>query len=162
MITVYKLNQDGQPVASYTGVPVQYRDDGIVIKAIWTHRRMDLGYTTFEYGDIFIEYYYRDRWYNIFEVRDGHQDRLKGWYCNITRPPRIESQTIAWQDLWLDLWIDPQGRMRVLDEDEFALGTLDEATRTAACAALDELRYAVHHRLAPFDQIATEDGAAAE
>jgi predicted RNA-binding protein associated with RNAse of E/G family len=162
MITVYKLNQEGQTVTTYTGEPERYLEDGVVIRAVWTHGTLELGYTTFAPGDEFIEYYYRDRWYNIFEVRGSNGGGLKGWYCNITRPPRIEPDTIAWQDLWLDIWIDPGGQMRVLDEDEFALGTLNESERTACGRALDEIRAAVRHRLAPFHQIAMGDGTTAE
>lgn len=158
MITVSKLNQEGQTVTTYTGEVERRQEDCIVIKAIWQHGSLDLGYTTFEQGDIFIEYYYDDRWYNIFEIRNDTGDKLKGWYCNITQPPRITAETIAWQDLWLDVWVDPDGRIRVLDEDEFAANVGDATIRAAAHNAREELCHAVRCREAPFDQIATVAG----
>jgi len=161
MVIVHKQDQAGRTVTTYIGEIAQCREDSVVIKATWQHANMDLGYTIFETGDEFIEYYYPGRWYNIFEVHSGKDGALKGWYCNITRPPHIEPETIAWQDLWLDVWIMPQGQVQVLDEDEFRLSTLDDATRAAALRALEELRHLVNRRVAPFDQIATDTGTLA-
>lgn len=81
--------------------------------------------------------FYADRRYNAFEVHaaDG---RLKGWYCNITRPARIADTEVSAEDLALDLWVDPQRRVTVLDEEEFAALDLSPVERTAALAALRE------------------------
>ena len=45
----------------------------------------DFGFVRFEPGDVFTEYYWRDRWYAVKEVRDA-AGVLKGWYCDVTRP----------------------------------------------------------------------------
>ena len=39
--------------------------------------------TVLKKGDRFVEIYYTDRWYNIFEIHDRDDDHLKGWYCNV-------------------------------------------------------------------------------
>ena len=90
-------------------------------------------------NDRFLERYYDDRWYNIYEARDKDDDRLKGWYCNVTRPARFEGNTIFYTDLALDLLAYPDGRFLVLDEDEFKALDLDPETQRQALAGLDAL-----------------------
>ena len=151
---VHKLNLRDEIVVSYEGALAEHVAGGVRLVAYWTRPPLALGYTTFETGDRFVEWFYSDRWYNIFEIH-GHDDRLKGWYCNIAAPARIEGGVIACRDLLLDLWVAPDGQMLVLDEDEFAAETaLDPQTRAAALAALAILRAMVQRGESPFDALA--------
>ena len=155
IITVHKLNLKGAIVVTYQGELAERLPDGVRLDARWTRPPLPLGYTTFETGDCFVEWYYTDRWYNLFEIHAASDDRLKGWYCNVAEPARMEGDTIACRDLFLDLWVAPDGAMRVLDEDEFAAADLDPSTRTAALAALHELQRLVRERQYPFNDIPT-------
>jgi uncharacterized protein len=152
-ITIHKLNLEGAIVVTYQGELAERLPDGVRLDARWARPSLPLGYTTFETGDRFIEWYYTDRWYNIFELHAARDDRLKGWYCNVAEPARMEGDAIACRDLFLDLWVAPDGVMRILDEDEFASADLDPSTRAAARAALQELQRLVHERQYPFDVI---------
>ncbi len=91
---------------------------------------------------MFTEYYWRDRWYAVKEVRDS-AGRLKGWYCDVTRPATLSGTELVVEDLDLDLWVSADGSdVRRLDEDEFeesGLAGSDPAAAAAAVAALDEL-----------------------
>ncbi len=80
MITVVKLNALGEVKITYEGEVIEQVADGVVIQAYWTLAARDLGYTRFEPGDRFIEYYYTRRWYNIFDIARADGTR-KGWYC---------------------------------------------------------------------------------
>src|SRR6267154_1527272 len=82
MITVVKQDPYGNAKAQYQGEIVRHLPQGIVIQAYWTRAAKDLGYTVFEPGDRFIEYYYTRRWFNIFAIENRNGTR-KGWYCNI-------------------------------------------------------------------------------
>ena len=94
-----------------------------------------------QHGDHFVETYYTDRWYNIYEIHDRDDNRIKGWYCNVARPAVWEGRDIlSYVDLALDLWVAPDGSQAVLDEDEFAALGLDAETRSKARAALEELK----------------------
>ncbi len=64
--------------------------------------------------------------------------------CNITTPPQIGDGLIAYVDLALDLLVYPDGRMLVLDEDEFTALELAEWQQKRAIAALDELKSYFH------------------
>ena len=92
-------------------------------------------------NDRFVETFYTNRWYNIFEIHDRDDDSLKGWYCNVGYPAIWDApDVISYVDLALDLWVTPVGVQTVLDEDEFGALELDELTRTRALNALAELR----------------------
>lgn len=91
-------------------------------------------------GDRFLEVYFSDRWYNIFEIHDRQDDHLKGWYCNVTRPTVFEDGRVSYVDLALDLLVYPDLHQLVLDEDEFDALQLDEPTALQARCALQELQ----------------------
>jgi protein associated with RNAse G/E len=96
--------------------------------------------TVFRQNDRFVETYYTDRWYNIYEIHDRDDDRIKGWYCNVGCPAVWDSpNTISYVDLALDLWVSPAGWMKFLDWDEYARLRLDAATRARVRGALYEL-----------------------
>ncbi|MFF8194135.1 DUF402 domain-containing protein [Streptomyces bobili] len=120
-------------------------DDGtrIAVRAPWAGEGVrDFGFVRFEPGDVFTEYYWRDRWYSVKEVRAA-SGALKGWYCDITRPATLTGTELVAEDLDLDLWRSADGGdVRRLDEDEFAesgLAERDPEAAAAAVTALDEL-----------------------
>jgi hypothetical protein len=160
-VTIQKLNTRGEPVVAYQGELAERFASGVRVAARWVRPTLDLGYTRFETGDRFIEWFFSDRWYSIFEVRADATDALKGWYCNVASPARIEAEVIACRDLLLDLWVRPDGTSQVLDAEEFAADTtLDAATRDAAERALVELMELVAAREPPFDVIDPATGDA--
>jgi len=136
--TVRKLDHLGRECLSYPARPLFQAPGAVLMRAVWNRPPMELEYVRLEPGDLWLETFYTDRWYNVFEIRapDG---RLKGRYCNITRPARIAPGEIRAEDLALDLWVDPDGGVRVLDEDEFARLPLTPEERAAARQALEGL-----------------------
>ncbi|MFG3528487.1 DUF402 domain-containing protein [Streptomyces sp. NPDC047917] len=121
------------------------RDDGVrvTVRAPWAAPGVrDFGFVRFEPGDVFTEHYWRDRWFAVKEVRTG-AGRLKGWYCDITRPAVLRDGELLVEDLDLDLWVSADGSSVLrLDEDEFeesGLAGRDPAAAGAAQRALDEL-----------------------
>ncbi|MEU6482115.1 DUF402 domain-containing protein [Streptomyces sp. NPDC047017] len=137
------LVKGGREKIRYASVLVA--DDGtrITVRAPWAGDGVrDFGFVRFEPGDVFTEYYWRDRWYAVKEVRDG-TGRLKGWYCDIARPAVRTGAELVVEDLDLDLWRSADGTdVRRLDEDEFAASGLaerDPRAAEAAVAALAEL-----------------------
>jgi len=150
LITVIKRTPDGQEVLRYTGMILHQAPGSITLEASFNHADVPVINTTLRRGDRFIETYYTDRWYNIFEIHDREDDQMKGWYCNIARPAVMEDGAIiSYVDLALDLWVSPDGTQTVLDEDEFAALDLDTETRSRALAALEELQALFSHNKEP-------------
>ncbi len=149
-ITVRKLDARGEEVWSYPGVVRERGDDHVLVEARFRRDRVDLGYAVFEKGDRFLEWFYTDRWYNVFEVRSVRDDSLKGWYCNITRPAEIGADEVSAVDLELDVWVDPAGGFTLLDEEQYEALELGAGERREVAAAIVELRRLVSMRHAPF------------
>jgi len=149
-ITVHKLNEQGIEVWQYKGAVVERTENSLTLRAHFDRDDVQLFGLNLERGDLFVETFYKDRWYNIFAIYDREGKQHKGWYCNITRPAIIEDGHIYAEDLALDLLVFPDGRLEVLDEDEFDALELLEDDRRAALQALDELRCLANLHEGPF------------
>jgi protein associated with RNAse G/E len=150
LLIVLKLNPLGEEKIRYPARISARLDNGVVLEAYWNHASRDLGYTTFEPGDRFIEYFYDDRWFNIFAIATAN-GRRKGWYCNIAAPARIDAERVEQVDLLLDVWVTPDGQPLILDEDEFAADdTLTEEQRQGALQGLQDLLALIAARREPF------------
>jgi protein associated with RNAse G/E len=155
MITIIKLDPTGAEKIRYHGELLERLHNRIVIEATWTLPGRDLSYTRFETGDQFVEYYYTDRWFNIFAIANREGIR-KGWYCNIAEPANISTDTIAQIDLYLDVWINPTGEALLLDEDEFETSTtLSMQQRIGARQGLQTLLHMLAARQEAFANIST-------
>lgn len=153
-IRVHKLNAEGQTVWVYEGELLAATPTMMQIQAFFARSDYVASYHTFRQGDRMVEWFYSDRWYNVFQMHDVDDDRLKGWYCNITRPARLEAHAIYAEDLALDLMVYPDGRFVVLDEDEFEALHLDDETAQHAQNALETLKNMVINRSEMFALIA--------
>ncbi len=118
-IHMQKLKPGGRRDYAWDGVVVRCDSDGVVLRAEFNVDLVERHFATFRRGDIFFEFYYWDRPYNIFQISqpDG---ALKGWYCNLGLPPEVEEgfNRMSYVDLALDVWANPDGSFVVLDEDE--------------------------------------------
>ena len=141
VVTVRKLLHGGRPSYVWAGKVIEETPSSVVLEATFTHADRDLGYVVLEQGGRWVESYYFDRWYNIFEIH-GHNGTFKGWYCNICTPAVLKDAELTFVDLALDLFVYPDRRYLVLDEEEFAREQVEryasEETQ-AAQAALQEL-----------------------
>jgi len=140
-ITVIKRNPAGREMWKYSGTLLQRDSHLLVLEARFNAPDRPFMGIELLTGDRFIETYFTDRWFNVFEIHDRTDDRLKGWYCNVGQPIVLESDNvISYVDLGLDLWVTPDGTQTILDENEFAALDLDKETRSKARAALEELQ----------------------
>lgn len=139
-IKVQKKNPAGDVTYEYEGVLLSHEGNVITLEALFDRADMPFMDVVFKHGDRFVEFYYTDRWYNIFAIHDREDDKVKGWYCNIGKPAIIENGVVSYVDLALDLWVSADGRQTVLDEDEFEALHLGEELRTGALTGLRELR----------------------
>lgn len=139
-VRVQKKNPAGDVVYEYEGLLLRRDEHSIVLEALFDRADMPFMDVVFRMGDRFVEYYYTDRWYNIFAIHDGDNEKIKGWYCNIGKPAAFEDGTVSYVDLALDLWISANGKQTVLDQDEFEELDLTEELRSGALNGLEELK----------------------
>jgi uncharacterized protein len=139
-VTVIKHNHLGQERWRYTGNVLKRAENAILIQAYFDRQDLPFHGIVLAQGDRFLEVYFSDRWYNIFEIHDRQDDHLKGWYCNLTRPAEISRDTISYIDMALDLLVYPDHTFLVLDEDEYEDLGLPVEIRQQVMNALEELK----------------------
>ena len=147
---VLKLDSRGQEKWRYHGKVLDRSPSSIRIEAIYDQAEQNIYGLLLRKGDRFLEQHFVDRWYNVFAVYDGTSGELKGWYCNITRPARIDGDHVWAEDLALDLIVRPDGTWTVVDESEFEALGLPGADRATALAALAELKRLAQASEGPF------------
>ena len=147
---IQKKNLAGQVMFQYEGVVLRQEAAAIVLEAFFGREEMVLAGVVLKKGDRFVETFYTDRWYNVFEVYDRDSKMLKGWYCNIGLPAIIEEDVVSYVDLALDLWVAPDGKQTVLDEDELHTLKLANDVHRHAQEALRELQELFKSKRPPF------------
>lgn len=150
MTTIVKNNHQGEKLLEYSGEIIGRGESWLCLRAAYNNPDKDAGYVVFRRGDTFIEWYYSDRWYNVFALYDVSDGHFKGWYCNITRPAHLSDDLITADDLALDVFVSPLRAILVLDEDEFAALDLPPEEQRAAWNAVAAIRQAVAAGAAPF------------
>ena len=154
-------------------VTVNSREYDLTIRRSWTARLLenhgdllvlvgefdravdhtDLGHIAA--GTISYEYYWLDRWYNVFKFHEPGGS-LRNWYCNVSMPPTFADGVLDYVDLDIDILIWPGKEPIILDEEEF----IENANRFSyspdliknAASALEELKNIIRNREFPFSR----------
>jgi protein associated with RNAse G/E len=137
---VLKKNLAGEITWQYQGEVIQRSEDSITLEALFNHDDMPFVDIVLKRNDRFVETFYSDKWFNVFEIYDRDDGKLKGWYCNIAKPAVIEDDSVAYVDLALDLWVSADGKQTILDEDELEELKLDDKLKKKVYAGLRELQ----------------------
>jgi len=102
-------------------------------------------------GTLSLGYFWEDRPYNAYHWIDQRLASV-ALYFNISDRTRIGEQSIEWRDLAVDILISPDGRCRVLDEDELP-ADLEAGLRSYIETARDELCQQPLSRLGEYDKL---------
>ncbi len=100
-----------------------------------------------------LEYYWLDRWYNVFRFAqpDG---TLRNYYCNVNVPASFDVEILSYVDLDLDILVDPDFSYTVLDVEDFESNArrygYTEEVQANARQALEELVKMIESRAFPF------------
>ncbi|MBE0685040.1 MAG: DUF402 domain-containing protein [Anaerolineaceae bacterium] len=140
IITVIKQNARGVETWRYEGKELLRDKNIVMVEALFNRDDTILLEIVIKRNDRFLEAFFTDRWYNIFEIRDRDDNDLKGWYCDICKPAIITNHQISYEDLALDLWVFPDGRKIIFDEDQFNQLDLSETVRNMALESLQDLK----------------------
>src|SRR5688500_16527335 len=93
-IKVQKKNLGGEVTGEYEGDILRRDENSVMLEALFTREDTPVVDVIFKKDDRFVEYFYADRWYNIFTVHDRDDGEVKGWYCNISKPAEIEDGVV--------------------------------------------------------------------
>ena len=104
-------------------------------------------------GTVSTEYYWLDRWYNVFRFSTP-EGRLQSYYCNINVPPVFDGEILSYIDLDIDILVQPDLSYRVLDREDFESNAAKfgypAKVRENAAAALNQLIEMIQSRAFPF------------
>jgi len=139
VMKILKKNLADEVIWQYDSKVLRRDETSITVEAFFNRDDMPFQEIVLKRNDRFVETFYTDKWFNIFEIYDRDDGKLKGWYCNITKPAVIEDDSVSYVDLALDLWVSPAGTRKVLDEDELEELGLDEVMKQKVFAGLREL-----------------------
>ena len=110
---------------------------------------------TISSGTISTEYYWLDRWYNVFRFSDQNR-KLQNFYCNINQPPSLDGRLLSYIDLDIDVLVAPDFTYRVLDIDDFEENAkryaYPDEVQANARQALAELISLIEARAFPFNE----------
>ena len=143
---VLKKNLADEVTWQYEGVVLSREENAVTLEALFNRDDMPFMDITLKRNDRFVETFYSDHWYNIFEIYDRDDNHFKGRYCNIGKPAIIEDDFVSYVDLALDLWVSADGRQTVLDEDELIELNLDDGLKQKVYDSLKELQEVIAKR----------------
>jgi protein associated with RNAse G/E len=110
---------------------------------------------TISSGTISTEYYWLDRWYNVFRFSD-RSGKLKNYYCNVNQPPSFDGRVLSYIDLDIDVLVAPDLTCKILDLDDFEANArayaYPEDVQANAHGALKELTDLIEARAFPFNE----------
>jgi uncharacterized protein len=110
---------------------------------------------TISSGTISTEYYWLDRWYNVFRFSDPDYE-LKNFYCNVNQPPTFDGRVLSYIDLDIDVLVAPDLTYKILDLEDFEANAerfaYPEDVQANAHRALRELTELIEARAFPFDE----------
>jgi len=102
-----------------------------------------------------IEYYWLDRWYNVFRFMNDN-DGTRLYYCNVNMPPSFENDVLSYVDLDIDILVQPDLSYQVLDLEEFAANAARYGypgeVKNQTHLAVDELISMIETRQFPFGE----------
>ena len=103
-----------------------------------------------------VEYYWLDRWYNIFRFLSA-DGATRLFYCNVNMPPKLEGDTLRYVDLDIDILVQPDLSYQILDLDEFETNAnrygYPPDVKEQAQEAVKQLTSMIASRQFPFDSV---------
>lgn len=153
MITVRACKYDGSEHRRWPAKVLKQEGSLLVLDASFpediTHDLLG----TILSGTRSIEYYWLDRWYNIFRFSQPNGE-LRSYYCNVNIPPEFDGQTLRYVDLDIDILVEPDLTYRVVDLKDFELNAqrynYSAQVQTNAARALNQLIDLIEAKAFPF------------
>jgi protein associated with RNAse G/E len=154
MIEVCAYKYDGLLHRSWPAKLLRQEGSLIVLDAKFPDEVVHDLLGTIASGTHSLEYYWLDRWYNVF--RFAHPNgQLRNYYCNVNVPPTLADDVLSYVDLDLDILVEPDFSYRVLDMEDFERNIeiygYPAEVQANARQALDDLVIIIETRAFPFD-----------
>lgn len=118
LIEVRTFKFDGQPLRTWHAELVRQEGSLLVLDGKFDDDIEHDLIGTIASGTHSLEYYWLDRWYNVFRFSQPNHE-LRNYYCNINMPPKFINGILSYVDLDLDILVAPDFSYQVLDVEDF-------------------------------------------
>lgn len=153
MITVRAYKYDGSEHRSWKAKVLRQEGSLLVLDATFDKEIKHDLLGIIAPGTKSIEYYWLDRWYNIFRFAQPNGE-LRSYYCNVNVPPAFDGLVLSYVDLDIDVLVEPDFSYRVVDLEDFEQNAerfgYSEEVQTKAQQALERLIELIEGRTFPF------------
>ena len=155
VIVVRVVKYDGTEYRRWPAFISKHDGPLLVLDAIFDQEIKHDLLGTIASGTISTEYYWLDRWYNVFRFSDRSR-KLQNFYCNVNMPPSFDGRVLNYVDLDIDVLVKPDFSYQVLDLEDFEENArrydYPVEVRDNANVALAELIRLIETRSFPLDQ----------
>lgn len=155
-ITVCTFKYDGTEHRRWRARSARRENSLIVLNAEFEEEIQHPLLGTLAQGTLSIEYYWLDRWYNVFRFLQPN-GKLRNFYCNVNVPPVFHRNVLSYIDLDMDILVAPDLSYSILDEDEFASNAVrfkyPLEVQQHSQEALQQLVALIESRHFPFDNL---------
>ena len=146
---------DGREHRRWHARVAKHEDPLLILDAVFEEEIKHDLLGTISLGTVSTEYYWLDRWYNVFRFSDK-SGKLKNYYCNVNQPPGFDGGVLSYIDLDIDVLVAPDLTYKILDLDDFEANAkayaYPEDVQANAHGALKELTKLIEARAFPFDE----------
>ncbi|CAN5723851.1 hypothetical protein BH20ACI4_BH20ACI4_00690 [soil metagenome] len=105
-------------------------------------------------GTISYEYYWLERWYNVFQFHEP-EGNFRNFYCNLNMPPVFQNGALDYVDLDIDVIVWKDFSYEIHDLDDFKINSekyqYSEKLKKTVQLQLDNLIKMIQIRNFPFD-----------
>ena len=154
-VAVRVLKYDGTKHRTWAAHVAKQTDSLLVLDAVFDEEIEHGLIGTIACGTVSTEYYWLDRWYNVFRFSD-RSGTLNSFYCNVNMPPSFDGHVLQYVDLDIDVLVRPDFSYQVLDLEDFEVNArsydYSPEVHENAHAALAELVQLIETRSFPFDE----------
>ena len=153
-ITVRTYKYDGTEHRHWRAQISKQQDSPLILDAKFEEEIRHPLLGTVARDTLSVEYYWLDRWYNIFRFVEPTGE-LRNFYCNVNVPPVLQKNVLSYIDLDMDVLVAPDFSYSILDEDEFATNAArfnyPAEVLLKSRLALEELIALIEERAFPFN-----------
>jgi protein associated with RNAse G/E len=153
MITVRAHKYDGSEHRSWKAKVLRREGSLLVLDATFDREIKHDLLGTIASGTKSIEYYWLDRWYNVFRFA-APNGQLRSYYCNVNVPPVFDGRVLSYVDLDIDILVEPDLSYRIVDLEDFEQNAerfgYSEDIRQKARQALEGLVDLIEAQAFPF------------
>jgi protein associated with RNAse G/E len=155
-VTVRAYKFDGSEHRQWPAEIVRQDESLLVLQATFQEQVEHQLLGTIPCGTLSVEYYWFDRWYNVFRFHELNGD-VRNYYCNVNIPPEFDGQNLKYVDLDIDVLVRTDLSYEVLDLRDFQENAVrygyPSEIREQAHNAVIELQGLIRSRSFPFNDL---------